>query len=93
MTKTMTKSEKLEKILRDSDLIAEGVFFKIAICDEIIRDAMGNYVINIGYERVSTDSQIDGYGLDTQEDALMAYAKSQSFKNYMIFEDQGETGT
>ena len=53
----------------------------------------GNYVINIGYERVSTDSQIDGYGLDTQEDALMTYAKNQSFKNFVIFEDQGETGT
>ena len=93
MTKTMTMAEKLEKILKDSGLIAETVFFKIAICDAIPRDAMGNYIINIGYERVSTDSQIDGYGLDTQEDALMAYAKSQGFKNFVIFEDQGETGT
>ena len=93
MTKTMSIAEKLEKILKDSGLIAEGVFFKIAICDAIPRDALGNYIINIGYERVSTDSQIDGYGLDTQEDALMAYAKSQGFKNFVIFEDQGETGT
>lgn len=90
---SMTKKEKLEKILKDSGLIADGVFFKIAICDELTRDALGNYIINAGYERVSTDSQIDGYGLDVQEDALMGYAKSQGFKNFVIFEDQGETGT
>ena len=89
----MTKKEKLCKILKDSGLIADTVFFKVAICDEITVDAMGNYTIHIGYERVSTDSQIDGYGLDTQEDALMAYAKGQGFKNFVIFEDQGETGT
>lgn len=47
----------------------------------------------IGYRRVSTNGQIDKYGLPAQETDLRAYAKSHGHKIVRIETDGGLTGT
>ena len=67
----MAKTYKLENIL---DLKS---YMKIAIDEKVEKDADGNYLVNFGYLRVSTDKQADeGYGLDVQEKTVIK-CKSQ----------------
>lgn len=67
---------------------------KILIDDCVETDEDGNYLINVGYERVSTDKQAEeGYGLDVQEKELCNYAKYKKFPNFVVFIDDGYTGT
>lgn len=47
----------------------------------------------IGYIRVSTDGQLDGYGLDVQETALKAWAKANGHRLVGIERDEGVSGT
>lgn len=47
----------------------------------------------IGYIRVSTDGQLDGYGLDVQETALKAWAKANGHRIVRIERDEGVSGT
>lgn len=69
-------------------------YMKIVIDDGVDIDEDGNYLVNIGYIRVSTDRQADlGYGLDLQEAAVVNYCKVNGFTNLVLFIDDGYTGT
>ena len=69
-------------------------FMKILIDEFIEVDADGNFLINVGYGRVSTDRQAEqGYGLDIQEKEILNYAKNNGYKNLVLFIDDGYTGT
>ena len=69
-------------------------FMKILIDEFIDVDADGNFLINVGYGRVSTDRQAElGYGLDIQEKEILNYAKNNGYKNLVLFIDDGYTGT
>ena len=46
-------------------------------------------VIAVGYVRVSTDEQAEGFSLDAQEDRIRAYAESQDFRLLKIYRDDG----
>ncbi|WP_250283157.1 recombinase family protein [Frankia sp. CiP1_Cm_nod2] len=46
----------------------------------------------IGYIRVSTDRQVDGYGLDVQEKALRAWARTTGHRIDTIHRDEGVSG-
>ena len=82
------KNYKLTNILELSR------YMKIAIDDSVETDENGNYLINVGYLRVSTDRQADlGYGLDLQETAVVNYCKLNGYKNLVLFIDDGYTGT
>jgi site-specific DNA recombinase len=67
---------------------------KIAIDDCVDCDENGNYLVNIGYLRVSTDRQADlGFGLDIQEADIVRYSRANGYKNLVLFIDDGYTGT
>ncbi len=69
-------------------------YMKILIDKDVPLDEDGNYLVNVGYERVSTDRQADfGYGLDIQESDIVGYAKSHDLSNLVVFVDDGYTGT
>lgn len=84
----MAKTYKLENIL---DLKS---YMKIAIDEKVEKDADGNYLVNFGYLRVSTDKQADeGYGLDVQEKTVIKCCQTEELKNLVLFIDDGYTGT
>lgn len=67
---------------------------KILIDDSVECDENGNYLVNVGYIRVSTDKQAEqGYGLDVQEKDILGYCKRNDFSNLLLFTDDGYTGT
>lgn len=67
---------------------------KMLIDDDIPVDDNKNYLINVGYIRVSTDKQAEqGYGLDIQERDVLAYGLSNHMPNLLLFIDDGYTGT
>ena len=69
-------------------------YMKIVIDDSVPADANGNYLINVGYLRVSTDKQAEeGFGLDVQEKDVIKYAKLNELGNLVLFIDDGYTGT
>lgn len=69
-------------------------YMKIAIDEGVDTDADGNYLVNFGYLRVSTDKQADeGYGLDIQENKVVTYCRSMGYQNLVLFIDDGYTGT
>jgi site-specific DNA recombinase len=43
----------------------------------------------VGYIRVSTDEQVEGFSLDAQEERIRAYAKSQDYTLIEIYRDNG----
>lgn len=47
----------------------------------------------ISYRRVSTESQLDGYGLDIQDDAIAALATAEGFTIAATFADEGISGS
>lgn len=47
----------------------------------------------IGYTRVSTAEQVDGYGLEVQEKAIRAYCRTNRLKLVAILSDQGMSGS
>lgn len=84
----MGRACKLENIL---DMKS---YMRIAIDDSVEKDDNGNYLVNIGYLRVSTDKQADeGYGLEVQEKSVVKYCRSEEFTNLVLFIDDGFTGT
>jgi DNA invertase Pin-like site-specific DNA recombinase len=46
----------------------------------------------IGYVRVSTNGQLDGYGLSAQEKAIRAYAKTHAFRLSRVLREEGVSG-
>ena len=67
---------------------------KILIDDGVDIDEKGCYLINVAYERVSTDRQADlGFGLDIQEKDVLSFARRNDYKNLLLFIDDGYTGT
>jgi DNA invertase Pin-like site-specific DNA recombinase len=46
----------------------------------------------IGYLRVSTNEQMDGYGMDAQESAIRAWAKANGHRIVKILRDEGVSG-
>ena len=46
-----------------------------------------------GYVRVSTKTQIDGYGLKTQEEAIIEFCNKHDYNLVDIFSDEGVSGT
>jgi DNA invertase Pin-like site-specific DNA recombinase len=47
----------------------------------------------VAYIRVSTDAQVDGYGLESQTQALTAWAKANGHRVIEVFSDEGVSGT
>lgn len=41
----------------------------------------------VGYIRVSTDEQVEGFSLDAQEEKIKAYAKSQDYTLIEVYRD------
>lgn len=84
----MSKNYHLE------NLIPLEYYMRILIDESVETDDNGNFLINIGYIRVSTDRQAElGYGLDIQERDVYSYCVRNNFKNLIIFADDGYTGT
>ena len=76
------------------DILTLKSYMKIVIDDSVPLDENGNYLINIGYIRVSTDKQAEeGFGLDVQEKDVVRYAKLAELQNLVLFIDDGWTGT
>jgi site-specific DNA recombinase len=46
----------------------------------------------VGYIRVSTGLQVDGYGLEVQEDSIRAFSKSQGYELLQVIRDGGVSG-
>ena len=87
----MAKSDKKVKL---EDILTIHPNMKILRDESIEIDIDGNYLINVGYERVSTDRQAEkGYGLDIQENKLKTEMENMGYKNFVVFIDDGYTGT
>ena len=86
--------KKTEKTYHLGPIIDLKPNMKIAIDDAVTADADGNFLINVGYLRVSTDRQADlGFGLDIQEADIVRYCKANGYTNLLLFIDDGYTGT
>ena len=67
---------------------------KIVIDEAVELDEDDNFLINVGYLRVSTDRQADlGFGLDIQEADIVRWCTANGYKNLVLFIDDGFTGT
>lgn len=65
----------------------------IAIDGEITPDRDGNYLVNVGYERVSTDRQAEeGFGLEIQREHIERYCNQTGITNLALFVDDGYSG-
>lgn len=85
---------KATKKIKLKNILTIHPNMKILIDNGVETDADGNYLINVGYERVSTDKQADeGFGLDVQENELRNYAVFKKLPNFVVFIDDGYTGT
>ena len=47
----------------------------------------------IGYTRVSTAEQVDGFGLDVQANAIREYCKTRGLRLVTILSDEGQSGS
>ena len=47
----------------------------------------------IGYTRVSTSEQVEGFGLDVQEAAIRKYCKAEGLRLVALLTDQGQSGS
>ena len=87
----MKKSEKTYHLKNILDLRDN---MKIVIDEAVELDEDDNFLINVGYLRVSTDRQADlGFGLDIQEADIVRYCTANGYKNLVLFIDDGYTGT
>lgn len=77
-----------------ASLIKLDSFMKILIDNNVPKDDNDNFLINVGYIRVSTDRQAEqGFGLDVQTKDIMAYCTRNEYPNLLLFIDDGYTGT
>lgn len=83
-----------QKKIKLSNILELSRNMKIAIDEGVEVDENGHYLVNVGYLRVSTDKQAEeGYGLDIQEERIVAQARFKEMKNLVLFIDDGYTGT
>jgi len=47
----------------------------------------------IGYTRVSTQEQVEGFGLEVQESGIRAYCRSHNLRLVELLSDQGQSGS
>jgi DNA invertase Pin-like site-specific DNA recombinase len=47
----------------------------------------------IGYTRVSTQEQVEGFGLEVQESGIRAYCRSHGLRLVALLSDQGQSGS
>jgi len=47
----------------------------------------------IGYTRVSTAEQVDGFGLDVQQEKIRAYCKAEGLQLVAMLSDEGQSGS
>ena len=77
-----------------SEIMPKHPNIVIAIDGEITPDRDGNYLVNAGYIRVSTDKQADeGFGLEIQREQIEKYCTQNNLRNLVLFVDDGHTGT
>ena len=77
-----------------SNLVELKRFMSIPIDGYVEQDKDGNYLINVGYIRVSTDKQADeGYGLPVQTNHIVDYCQRSGLSSLLLFSDDGYTGT
>lgn len=77
-----------------SNILDMSHYMRIAIDEGVDVDENGNYLVNVGYLRVSTDKQVEeGYGLDIQEEKVIKHARDKGLTNLVLFIDDGFTGT
>ena len=77
-----------------SNILDMSHYMRIAIDEGVDVDENGNYLVNVGYLRVSTDKQAEeGYGLDIQEERVVEQARYKKMKNLVLFIDDGYPGT
>ena len=87
----MTATKKAYKL---KNILSLAPYMKIVIDERVEVDENGNFLVNVGYLRVSTDRQAElGYGLDIQEKEIVRYAQLSGFTNLVLFIDDGYTGT
>ena len=69
-----------------SKLVELKRFMSIPIDGFVEQDKNGNYLINIGYIRVSTDKQADeGYGLTVQTNHIVDYCQRNCLSSLLLF--------
>lgn len=61
--------------------------------DKIKQDKDGNYLIDIAYRRVSTEKQVEGYGLDSQLTKIKEVCENYGSYPCILITDDGFTGT
>lgn len=77
-----------------SNLVELKRFMSIPIDGYVEQDKDDNYLINVGYIRVSTDKQADeGYGLPVQTNHIVDYCQRNGLSSLLLFSDDGYTGT
>ncbi len=87
----MTATKKAYKL---KNILNLAPYMKIIIDEQVEVDEDGNFLVNVGYLRVSTDRQAElGYGLDIQEKEIVRYAQLSGWTNLVLFIDDGYTGT
>lgn len=87
----MTATQKAYKL---KNILNLAPYMKIIIDEQVDVDEDGNFLVNVGYLRVSTDRQAElGYGLDIQEKEIVRYAQLSGWTNLVLFIDDGYTGT
>ena len=85
--------KRTEKICHLRDILDLKPNMRIAIDDKVEKDENGSFIVNVGYMRVSTDKQVEKYGLDIQENDIVRYSRLSEFTNLVLFIDDGYTGT
>ncbi len=86
--------KKTERIYHLRNILELKHNMKIVIDEAVELDEDDNFLINVGYLRVSTDRQADlGFGLDIQEADIIRWCTANGYKNLVLFIDDGYTGT
>ena len=76
---------KKERIYHLRNILELRSNMKIVIDDAVELDEDGNFLVNVGYLRVSTDRQADlGFGLDIQKADTVRYTTAHGNKKLVL---------